>query len=284
MCADKKVTVSAVVLVKNHRKHIRACLETLRWVDEVVVLNDNSGDGTIELAKQYPNVVVYDRALGINWTAQRNFGIEKATGDWIIQVDVDHRISRELADEIKAAIADTPHSAYAFKYTGVVLGRCFGDDEKARQEVHMVKRGMGLYGDRNQTHTRIEARGTTGVFKEPVIHLGPYPDSAAFFSKNIFYAETEALTNVKNNIKIPSSGGPGMLWWFVMKPAMAFFLRFVMHGYWKRGAAGFHYALLRAIGYYMVYLRTWELRYIDIEKHSEIQRICKARNIPLFLD
>ncbi|MDD5673065.1 MAG: glycosyltransferase family 2 protein [Chitinivibrionales bacterium] len=279
-----KIKISAVLLVKNHKRHVRACLETLQWIDEVVVLNDDSSDGTAPIARQFPNVVVYDHPLNNSWAKQRNYGIEKSTGDWILQVDVDHRIPSELAREIREVVCDTPHNGFKIKIWGEVLGRIFGNNKNDSSIPQLSRKGKALYDTVNEVHGQLLVQGSVGTLKGFIIHFGPYSDSREYFCKNINYAESEGKINTSHNNKIPPRKmGTGALYWFLIKPAGIFLQKYFRGGYWKRGMVGFQYAILRAIGYYMVYLRTWELYYKDSE-NSELVRYCKKHDIPTFLD
>jgi glycosyltransferase involved in cell wall biosynthesis len=280
----KPAKISILLLVKNHKHHIRGCLETLKWADEVVVLNDASSDGTIELAKQYPNVVVYDHPMEGSFTRQRNWGLQKATGDWIMQVDVDHRIPVELAAEIRSKVVDTPYNGFGVRIWGEVLGRIFGNDKNEFPSPLLSRKGKAQYDPSSEPHSHLRIDGSIGLLKGHIIHFGPYANSDDFFSKNIFYADLEGKNNAREKHKIPPRHlGMRAIYWFIIKPAFIFFKKYFPGGYRKRGMAGFHYAIMRAIGYYMVYVRTWEIYYKDIET-SEIARYCKEHDIPTFLD
>src|SRR5260221_6699426 len=95
--------ISAVILTKNEEKNIEACLKTLTWCDEVIVIDDNSTDKTISFAKKL-GATVYEHVLDGDFAAQRNFGLEIAKGDWILFVDADERVSQALAFEMQAII------------------------------------------------------------------------------------------------------------------------------------------------------------------------------------
>ena len=92
--------LSVVVLTKNEEKDIKQCLKTLAWCDEVVVVDDYSDDKTVELAKK-EGARAFIRPLIGNFAAQRNFGLGKARGDWVLFVDADERVSVALATEIQ---------------------------------------------------------------------------------------------------------------------------------------------------------------------------------------
>src|SRR5947209_251059 len=88
-------TISAVLCVFNEAHQIARCLDALAWCDEVVVVDRFSTDDTRKIAETYPNVRFFQRE---DWTnPNMNFGIEQATGDWILRIDCDEIVSPEMA-------------------------------------------------------------------------------------------------------------------------------------------------------------------------------------------
>ena len=75
----------------------------IEFCDEVVVIDDNSSDDTVKIAEKL-GATVYIRKLNSNFAQQRNFGLKKASGIWVLFVDADERISKNLADEISKAV------------------------------------------------------------------------------------------------------------------------------------------------------------------------------------
>src|SRR6059036_460680 len=104
-------TIAAVVITKNEERNISACLESLKWVDEVIVVDAESSDRTAELAKAYtPKVFV--RAWS-GYGPQKNFAIDQATADWILIVDADERVTGKLREVIQKVLQkDNPVVAY----------------------------------------------------------------------------------------------------------------------------------------------------------------------------
>ncbi len=95
--------LSAVVLTKNEEKNIKECISLLKFCNEVVVIDDYSEDSTVEFARKL-GAKVYQRILENDFAAQRNFGLTRAKGEWVLFVDVDERISSTLAKEISKTI------------------------------------------------------------------------------------------------------------------------------------------------------------------------------------
>src|SRR3989475_12226445 len=115
-------TIAAVVITKNEERNIRECLTSVRWADEIVVVDAESSDCTAELAKAYtPKVFV--RAWP-GYGPQKNFASAQATADWILIVDADERVSPELRDEIEAVLKEGPGvSAYRVPRRNYYYGR-----------------------------------------------------------------------------------------------------------------------------------------------------------------
>src|SRR5688500_18330739 len=96
-------TLSAVVITKNEEAVIRRCLESLAWADEVVVMDSGSTDRTVEICREL-GAKVYDA----DWqgpATQRNRGIEKCSGEWILALDADEWVTDELRREIEDTLA-----------------------------------------------------------------------------------------------------------------------------------------------------------------------------------
>lgn len=112
--------ISAVLIVKNEAHHLRECLDTLTWVDEIVVLDAGSQDDTCAIAREYTDNVSADT----NW---QGFGIQRqraqarASHEWILMVDADERVTPELRDSILHAVQQVPAV-----YSASRLSWCFG--------------------------------------------------------------------------------------------------------------------------------------------------------------
>jgi (heptosyl)LPS beta-1,4-glucosyltransferase len=91
-----KIKISAVINTRNEEKNIFACLKTLKFCDEIVVVDMDSTDNTVEIAKEFTDRIFHHPAVGYVEPA-RNFAIHKALGDWIFIVDADERVPKTLA-------------------------------------------------------------------------------------------------------------------------------------------------------------------------------------------
>src|ERR1044072_4495318 len=93
--------ISATIITLNEEENIQAAIESLTFADEIIVIDSESTDRTVELARQFPPKVISQKFLG--YAAQKNFAAEQADHDWIFNLDADERITTELARKSKTS-------------------------------------------------------------------------------------------------------------------------------------------------------------------------------------
>ena len=94
--------LSVVIITKNEEEDIGPCLESVKWADEIIVVDSFSEDKTVEICRRYGSKVLERKDEG--YAKKKNFGIDEAAGEWILSLDADERISPELAEEIKEVL------------------------------------------------------------------------------------------------------------------------------------------------------------------------------------
>lgn len=186
--------ISAVVLTKNEEKNIKDCLKTLAWCDEVVVIDDYSKDQTVNIAKKM-GAKVFKRRLNDNYASQRNYGLGKARGDWILFVDADERIIDKLANEVKIIIKDKKLNGYYLKRQDIVWGKRLKYGETANVKLlRLGRKGAGEW--QRRVHETWEIKGRKGELKEPLLHY-PHPTIAEFLEEINFYSSLNAREFLK---------------------------------------------------------------------------------------
>src|SRR3972149_4529511 len=91
-------SISVVLVVANEENKLEACLESLQWADEIIVVDDESKDRTLEIASRY-TPKLYQRRLD-NFSNQKNYGIDLAKGEWILAIDADERVNPDLKESL----------------------------------------------------------------------------------------------------------------------------------------------------------------------------------------
>jgi len=166
------VSLSVIVITKNEERNIAACLDSVRWADEILIVDACSEDHTVDIARRYT-----DRVLVKPWAGygpQKNFAIDQATSDWILILDADERVPDALKSEVLAVIRPTAAGGPVgyeiprknFFYGAWVKGGGLYPDYQQR----LFRRGAGRYDD-TMVHERLELRGEVRRLKAPMDHL-----------------------------------------------------------------------------------------------------------------
>lgn len=143
---DRKVKVSATIITKDEEDNIKDCLISARQVaDEIIVLDSGSKDTTVEIAKKYADVVEVTDWPGFGVQKQR--ALEKATGDWVLSIDADERITQELAQEINHTLAEPDADAYKLPWAVTLYGKRLDFGRSGRAPLRLFRREGVRFSD-----------------------------------------------------------------------------------------------------------------------------------------
>lgn len=242
--------ISAVVLTKNEEENIGECLESLKWCDEIIVIDDESGDKTCQIAKKL-QAKVFTRALNLDYAAQRNYGLQKAQGDWVLFVDADERVDEDLRAEIKEAVEDPNFSGYFVKRTDFMFGRWLNHGETADVRLlRLARKGTGEWV--RPVHEVWKITGTTGYLETPLLHY-PHPQVAEFLGKINLYTTLDAQEFYKQGIR--RVGTASIIFYPVGKFLRNYFLKL---GFLD-GTAGFMMAMMMSFHSFLTRGKLWLL-------------------------
>ena len=212
--------LSAIVLTKNEAGNITACLKSLRWCDEIIVIDDCSQDETVVLAQKL-GAKVYRRALQNDFAGQRNFGLAKASGAWVLFVDADERVTPPLRDEIIQAI-NLPVAGYFLKRVDYLWGRPLQHGETAHVRLlRLARKTAGQW--QRQVHEIWQIKGATEELKNPLFHY-PHQDLSEFIDHLNFHSSLHAQALAKEHKK--SS---------IVKVAFYPPAKFLQNYFWRQG-------------------------------------------------
>jgi len=226
--------ISAVVLTKNEEKNLQECLESVKWVDEIIVIDDNSTDKTVEIAKSL-KAKVFSHPLNNNFAEQRNFGLERAKGEWVLFVDADERVSPELAAEIKKEIKNTKVDGFYLKRQDFFGGRALKYGETANVRLlRLGRKGKGEW--RREVHEVWEIKGETEELKNPILHY-PHQTLSDFIDHINFHSTLHAQALKKEGVR-PS------LWRIIFYPKAKFIQNYIFRLGFLDGTPGIIVALM----------------------------------------
>ncbi len=248
------MTIAAIVITKDEERNIAACLESLKWVDEMIVVDAESKDRTVELAKAYtPKVFV--RAWP-GYGPQKNFAMAQAAADWILIVDADECISDELREEIRALL-QKPGPAFAYRiprrnfYYGYWIR---GAGQYPDPQLRLVRRGRGRYNDL-PVHEHLEVDGPIGELHGHLDHH-THPTVLAHESKIERYSTLAAEERIR-------TGKPEAAWYHLLVNPVWTFVKFYFfrRGY-RDGLPGLIVSGFSAAHVLLKYAKLWERAHV----------------------
>ncbi len=191
--------ISAVIIARNEEENLLGCLESVKWCEEILLIDDNSTDKTPEIAKKF-GAKVFIHPLNNDFANQRNFGLEKARGDWVLFLDADERVSPELAKEIRQRTANCqPMAGFYLKRQDFWGGRVLKHGETAHVRLlRLGRKGKGEW--QRAVHERWEIEGKIGELKKPLLHY-PHPTLNDFIDHVNFHSTLHAQALKKEVIK-----------------------------------------------------------------------------------
>lgn len=242
-----KLTVT--VITRNEAANITAVLSSVAWADEVIVVDSESSDDTVALARCHASKVLVRPWPG--FSAQKNFAAEQAANDWILSVDADERVSDTLAGEIRGLLRDEPPlRGYRLPRVSFYLGRWIRStdwypDTQLRLYDRRAARWVGDY-----VHEHVEVEGDVGRLQHELLHL-PYRDISHHLQTMDRYTTLAARQMQAGGRRV----GPAAL---LARPAAAFLRNYVLRGGWRDGAVGLVVSLLNSYYVFLKFSKLWE--------------------------
>lgn len=173
--------LTAILITKNEERHLKKCLESLWFCDEKIVVDSGSADGTLAVAQKAGAKIFSNPFSG--FAAQKQIALEKAQGEWVLNVDADERVSPELAEEILSAISlKSARDGHEIPFQFVFLGRWlrFGDVGGERH-LRLFRRERAHFSD-SIVHEEAEVAGKIGRLRNFILHES-YDDLSEYFKK-----------------------------------------------------------------------------------------------------
>jgi glycosyltransferase involved in cell wall biosynthesis len=260
--------LSVTVIARNEAVQIGAALESVAWADEIVVVDSESTDGTVAIAKRYTDRVIVRPWPG--YSAQKNHAASLARHEWILSLDADERVTPELGAEIRALLSSTPASpAYCIPRVTWHLGRWIRStdwypDHQARLYDRASAHWKGEY-----VHESLTVNGTIGALKGELQHF-PYRDIADHLETIDRYTTFAAR-------QMRGEGRRSGLLQLAGHPPLAFLRNYIVRGGFRDGVAGFIISTMNA---YYVFLKFAKLRELQTGLGGQSEELAAGRQQP----
>jgi glycosyltransferase involved in cell wall biosynthesis len=262
--------LSVTVIAKNEATDIGGALTSVVWADEIVVVDSESTDDTVAIARRHTDRVVVREWPG--YVDQKNYAASIASHDWILSLDADERVTPTLADQIRARLAAAPQEA-AFRIPRVTwhLGRWIRTtDWFPDHQLRLYNRQSAGWTGR-YVHEAVTVRGSIGTLSGELQHY-PYRDISDHLETIDRYTTYAAR-------QMHEQGRRAGLLQIAGHPPLAFLRNYLAHGGIRDGVPGFIISAMNAYYVFLKFAKLWELQHDTI--HHEATKDAKNTKISL---
>ncbi len=240
--------ITSIIIAKNEESMIKDALESLSFCDEIIVVSNDSIDKTKEISQKYAKVYDYKSN---SFAELRNFGLSKATNDYILYLDADERISEQLKKSIQDVLSKNLNFA-AFKL--LRKNFYFGENEWPYiEKLERLFKKEKLSKWIGELHESPVIDGKVGQLDGFIYHF-THRDLESMLDKTIKWSTTESLLRYNSN-------HPQMSWWrFPRVMITAFFNSYLKQKGYRAGTAGLIESMYQAFSAFITYAKLWELQ------------------------
>jgi glycosyltransferase involved in cell wall biosynthesis len=278
-----RLPVSVIVPTRNEARNLSRCLESLRGAGEVYVIDSQSTDETVEVARSFGAQIVQFHYQG-GWPKKRQWAMDTLplAYDWIFLIDADEALSPELAEEIKQVIKDPCFDGYYVALRMFFLGRALRHSGASFDKLSLIRRGKGRFECRlkdqdismcdMEVHEHVIVEGKTGRLKHSLLHHN-VESLSRYIQKHDEYSNWEArvwnLGEANAHELLPSLFGTQAQRrrWFKKKflrfpgsPILFFLYKYVLRLGFLDGMPGLFYCGLQGIQFFHIKAKIYELR------------------------
>ena len=244
-------SLSVIVITLNEEKNIADCLKSVSWASEIVLVDGGSTDKTLEIARGFTEKTFVKPWEG--YGASKNFGLEHCTGDWVLWLDADERVTPGLAEELKGILANDTTSPVAFEiprkafFLGKWIRHC---GWYPGHVLRLFRRKAGHFSE-NKVHERLEVSGEKGRLRSDLLHYTD-PNLWHYFEKFNRYTTlaAEELSGNRARFKISQ---------LIVRPFWVFVRMYILKRGFLDGIHGLVLSVLSAAYVFTKYAKLWEL-------------------------
>lgn len=243
--------LTAAILTHNDEHRLESCIKFLNFCDEIVIVDDQSTDNTVKIAKKL-NAKVDVHPLENDFAAQRNRLLEKARGEWILFIDSDEEVTTELANEIIATLKEPKYDVYFIKREDFFQNHkmLHGEVQTAAKKgfIRLVKKGSGTW--KGSVHEEFKTNKETGDLIHPLKHY-PHQSISEFIADINFYSTLRAKQLLKEK-HIPT------ITELLFLPTGKFFYTYILKQGFKDKTPGLIYSFMMSFHSFLVRAKLYQ--------------------------
>ncbi len=245
-------TLSVIVITYNEERNLPRCLGSLRWADQLIVVDSQSTDRTVAVARDFGAEVFahpYDGDI-----RQRERGFARATGEWLLYVDADEEVSSELRAEIRRVIDGSPRcDGYEIPRRVMIFGRWMEHGGWSSDWTMRLFRSGKQIAEHAEVHGGFRVAGERGRLSGILNHY-TYDTIAQYIEKMNDYTSLQVSSKL-------SDGRSAGLAKILLSPVSHFLRKYISQQGYKDGVRGFILAWLGAFYTLSLYAKLWEYRF-----------------------
>lgn len=239
--------ISVTIITLNEEKNIERCLQSLRWADEIVVLDTFSSDRTVELCRKFTDKVFQEKWHG--YGQQKNLCASRTSHRWVLNIDADEVVSPECAQAIQKELQTGPgHPVYQFPRKNFFGGRWVRFGGWYPDKISRLYDKTKVSFKESQVHEKLDPDDDSGVIHEPLLHYS-YQGFEDYIDRQNRYSSLYAAEKMK-------SGWEANWTHLYLRPPWALFKNFVVRQGFREGFLGMFLALSAAFYTYLKYAKT----------------------------
>ena len=244
--------LSVTIITLNEESNIRRTLESVRWADEIVVLDSGSTDRTVSICREFTERVFHQDWLG--YGNQKNAAIDRATGDWVLSLDADEPIEQALADEIRSLMASPDAlDGYRIPRKTFFLGRWMKHGGwYPDYNLRLFRKGKGRFSER-AVHESVTVKGSFGTTRHAILHYA-YPDLSSYVASINRYSSLAVDVMAEKGISSRKTSLLNILF----RPVFTFLLKYVLRLGFLDGKQGLLINLFHSWYVFAKYAKAWE--------------------------
>lgn len=248
--SQNRATIAAVIITKNEQDSLRDCLESLRWVDEIIIVDSGSTDSTEAIAREYTEHF-YVNAEWPGFGKQKQLAQSYATSDWILAVDADERIDETLRENILAMLENPPqNTVYNLNELTWVFGRFLKHSGWYYRHVRLYPNKLTQYNDNLVHESVIIPQGCqVAELDGDILHYS-YQNLNHYLVKSAGYAKAWADQRQARGKKASLSQG-------IIHALGCFLKMYLLKRGFLDGKQGFLIAVLSAHSTFVKYADLW---------------------------
>jgi len=242
--------ISVSIITKNEELNIQRCLESVKWADEVIIVDSGSTDATLEICQRYDCQIIKTKWLGFGRTKQ--IGVNSATHNWVLSIDADEEITIKLKNKIIELVESTKFYAFKVKRVSYYLKRRINHSGwQTDYPLRLFNKEYGNFNDANVHESVIINSSNISTIHEPMKHR-PYQSISSHIDKINLYTQlgAEQLFNKGKKTTLIYASLSGVIKFIKMY--------FVKKGFLD-GKEGFVLAILSGFSSTLKYIKLWSL-------------------------